>query len=61
MRTSPVVGSSLKNRARRRASGARAVGVIEDELDALIEALRRERDRKPRAACERQDANTDES
>jgi predicted DNA-binding transcriptional regulator AlpA len=27
--------------------GARAVGVIEDELDALIEALRRERDRKP--------------
>ena len=26
--------------------GARAVGVIEDELDALIEALRRERDRK---------------
>ena len=40
--------------------GARAVGVIEDELDALIEALRRERDRKPRAACERQDANTDE-
>ena len=41
--------------------GARAVGVIEDELDALIEALRRERDRKPRAACERQDANADES
>ena len=25
--------------------GARAVGVIEDELDALIEELRRERDR----------------
>jgi predicted DNA-binding transcriptional regulator AlpA len=41
--------------------GARAVGVIEDELDALIEALRRERDRKPRSACERQDANADES
>ena len=42
--------------------GARAVGVIEDELDALIEALRRERDRKPRAACQRrQDANADES
>ena len=41
--------------------GARAVGVIEDELDALIEALRRERDRKPRTASERQDANTDES
>ena len=33
--------------------GARAVGVIEDELDALIEELRRERDRKPRAVCER--------
>ena len=30
--------------------GARAVGVIEDELDALIEELRRERDRKPRAS-----------
>ena len=41
--------------------GARAVGVIEDELDALIEALRRERDRKPRTASERQDANADES
>ena len=40
--------------------GARAVGVIEDELDALIEALRRERDRKPRSASERQDANADE-
>jgi len=25
--------------------GARAVGVIEDELDVLIEELRRERDR----------------
>ena len=25
--------------------GARAVGIIEDELDALIEELRRERDR----------------
>ena len=36
--------------------GARAVGVIEDELDALIEELRRERDRRPRAACERRDA-----
>ena len=35
--------------------GARAVGVIEDELDALIEELRRERDRKPRAVCERPD------
>jgi predicted DNA-binding transcriptional regulator AlpA len=37
--------------------GARAVGVIEDELDALIEELRRERDRKPRAVCERPDIN----
>jgi predicted DNA-binding transcriptional regulator AlpA len=27
----------------------RAVGVIEDELDALIEELRRERDRRPGA------------
>ena len=36
--------------------GARAVGVIEDELDALIEELRRERDRRPRATCERRDA-----
>ena len=27
--------------------GARAVGIIEDELDALIEELRRERDRRP--------------
>ena len=36
--------------------GARAVGVIEDELDALIEELRRERDRMPRATCERRDA-----
>ena len=32
--------------------GARAVGVIEDELEALIEELRRERDRRPRAPCE---------
>jgi predicted DNA-binding transcriptional regulator AlpA len=40
--------------------GARAVGVIEDELDALIEELRRERDRKPRAVCERPDDNADE-
>jgi predicted DNA-binding transcriptional regulator AlpA len=32
--------------------GARAVGVIEDELDALIEELRRERDQTPRAAQE---------
>ena len=30
--------------------GARAVGVIEDELDALIEELRRERDQGPRVA-----------
>jgi predicted DNA-binding transcriptional regulator AlpA len=29
--------------------GPRAVGVIEDELDALIEELRRERDRRPGA------------
>jgi predicted DNA-binding transcriptional regulator AlpA len=41
--------------------GARAVGVIEDELDALIEELRRERDRRPRAPCERRDVNADES
>jgi predicted DNA-binding transcriptional regulator AlpA len=41
--------------------GARAVGVIEDELDALIETLRRERNRRPRAACWRQDGNADES
>ncbi len=41
--------------------GARAVGVIEDELDALIEELRRERDRRPRAACERGDANPDDA
>ena len=27
--------------------GVRAVGIIEDELDALIEELRRERDRRP--------------
>ena len=27
--------------------GARAVGIIENELDALIEELRRERDRRP--------------
>ena len=39
---------------------ARAVGVIEDELDVLIEELRRERDRKPRAVCERPDGNADE-
>ena len=32
--------------------GARAVGVIEDELEASIEELRRERDRRPRAPCE---------
>ena len=31
--------------------GARAVGVIEDEFDALTEALRRERDQLPPAAC----------
>jgi predicted DNA-binding transcriptional regulator AlpA len=41
--------------------GPRAVGVIEDELDALIEELRRERDRRPRAACERRDVNADEA
>jgi predicted DNA-binding transcriptional regulator AlpA len=41
--------------------GARAVGVIEDELDALIEELRRERDRRPCAACERRDVNADEA
>jgi predicted DNA-binding transcriptional regulator AlpA len=40
--------------------GARAVGIIEDELDALIEELRRERDRSPRAARERGDANADD-
>jgi predicted DNA-binding transcriptional regulator AlpA len=40
--------------------GARAVGVIEDELDALIEELRRERDRKPRSICERPDVIADE-
>lgn len=28
--------------------GTRAVGYLEDEVDALIEDLRRERDRKPR-------------
>ena len=39
--------------------GARAVGVIEDELDALIEERRRERDRKPRVVCERPDVNAD--
>ena len=27
--------------------GVRSVGIIEDELDALIEELRRERDRRP--------------
>jgi hypothetical protein len=27
--------------------GVRAVGIIEDELDALIEELRCERDRRP--------------
>ena len=32
---------------------------LEDELDALIEELRRERDRKPRAVCERPDVNAD--
>jgi excisionase family DNA binding protein len=37
--------------------GARAVGIMEDELDALIEELRRERDQKPRAMCERPDVN----
>ena len=41
--------------------GARAVGVIEDELDALIEELRRERDRKPRAVCERPGVNAGEA
>ena len=41
--------------------GARAVGVIEDELDVLIEELRRERDRKPRAMCEPPDVNADEA
>jgi excisionase family DNA binding protein len=41
-------------------TGARAVGIIEDELDALIEELRRERDRRPRAARERRDANADD-
>ena len=41
--------------------GARAVGVIEDELDSLIEELRRERDRRPRAPGERPDVNADKS
>jgi len=41
--------------------GASAVGVIEDELDALIEELRSERDRKPRALSERPDVNADEA
>jgi predicted DNA-binding transcriptional regulator AlpA len=29
--------------------GTRAVGYLEDEIDELIEGLRRERDRKPQA------------
>ena len=37
--------------------GARAVGVIEDEFDALTEALRRERDQLPPAACARPPKN----
>jgi predicted DNA-binding transcriptional regulator AlpA len=41
--------------------GARAVGVIEDELDALIEEMRRERDRRSHAACERRDADPDDA
>jgi predicted DNA-binding transcriptional regulator AlpA len=41
--------------------GARAVGVIEDELDALIEEMRRERDRRPHAAGERRDTNPDKN
>ena len=41
--------------------GARAVGIIEDELDALIEEMRRERDRRPRPPCERRDANPDDA
>jgi predicted DNA-binding transcriptional regulator AlpA len=41
--------------------GARAVGVIEDELDALIEEMRRERDRRPHAAGERRDADPDKA
>jgi predicted DNA-binding transcriptional regulator AlpA len=36
--------------------GARAVGIIEDELDSLIEELRRERDGGLRATSERRDA-----
>jgi predicted DNA-binding transcriptional regulator AlpA len=39
--------------------GARAVGVIEEELDDVIEGLRRERDRTPRAACDRRDVKQD--
>jgi predicted DNA-binding transcriptional regulator AlpA len=41
--------------------GARVVGVIEDELDALIEELRRERDRMPPAAGEHRAADADEA
>ena len=41
--------------------GARAVGVIEDELDALIEGMRRERDRTSHAACDRRDADPDDA
>ena len=53
---------TLINTGRQRFSniGAHPVGVIEDELDALVEELRRERDRRPRAACERRDANADD-
>ena len=41
--------------------GARAVGIIEDELDALIEELRCERDRRPPAAGEHRAANADDA
>jgi hypothetical protein len=40
--------------------GAPAVGVIEHELDALVEELRRERDRRPHAAFEGWDTNADD-
>jgi predicted DNA-binding transcriptional regulator AlpA len=41
--------------------GARAVGIIEDELDALIEELRCERDRRPPAAGAHRAANADDA
>jgi hypothetical protein len=43
----PAAGDGRPRELRFVKIGARAVGIIEDEFDALIEELRRERDRRP--------------